>query len=305
VLKVINKPNTIITNSSLLGVDTTLLLGGDKPLREPKKHIKVMKKLRKEAIPQWLHTEDPLALNNRLLSYCGLLPANTITMKRVNITICTIIITLTLTMLTGAFIQVYLSQTNFMAIIECGTTCITQLKCLFKFLVMLIYSNDLRYVINNLKENFYVHKNMFKNEIIAKIQYGKRTAWWITVPYTSLFIGTIGLIIAEKISALHSGDILSAAVNGTNITETFHRSFPLKIWLPFKEEKSPLYEIGFVYQILCFTVEIFYISIIDTFIVVLTMFAAIQFELLGMAIQLPADSVVMRLGVKTAPSQGK
>jgi len=264
-----------------------------------------MKKLREEAIPQWLQTEDPLALNNRLLSYCGLLPANTVTAKRVNMTLSTTIIILTLTMVTGAFIQAYLSQTNFMAIIECGTVCITQLKCLFKFSVMLIYRKDLRFVINNLKENFYVHENMFKNEIIAKIQFGKRAAWWITVPYTSLFIGTIGLIVAEKITALHSAEKVSVAANGINITETFHRNFPLKIWLPVDEEKSPSYEIGFLYQIVCFTVEIYYIGIIDTFIVVLIMFAAIQFELLGMAIQLPADTVAMRLGINTAPSQGK
>ena len=264
-----------------------------------------MKKLREEVIPQWLHTEDPLALNNRLLSYCGLLPANTVTMKRVNMTVCTTLIILTLTMVTGAFIEAYLSQTNFMAIIECGTVCITQLKCLFKFLVMLIYRKDLSFVINNLKENFYVQENMLKNEIIGKIQSGKRAAWWITVPYTSMFIGTIGLIAAEKISALYSAEKLSLSATGTNITETFHRNFPLKIWLPVDEDKSPSYEIGFLYQIVCFTVEIYYICIIDTFIVVLIMFAAIQFELLGMAIQLPADTVAMRLGINTAPSQGK
>jgi len=220
-------------------------------------------------------------------------------------TLSTTIIILTLTMVTGAFIQAYLSQTNFMAVIECGTVCITQLKCLFKFSVMLIYRKDLRFVINNLKENFYVHENMFKNEIIAKIQFGKRAAWWITVPYTSLFIGTIGLIVAEKITALHSAEKVSVAANGINITETFHRNFPLKIWLPVDEEKSPSYEIGFLYQIVCFTVEIYYIGIIDTFIVVLIMFAAIQFELLGMAIQLPADTVTMWIGINTAPSQGK
>ena len=286
-------------------MDTTLLLGGDKPLRELKTHIKLMKKLREEAIPEWLHTEDPVALNNRLLSYCGLLPANTVTTKRVNMIVCTTIIILTLTMVTGAFIQAYFSQTNFMAIIECGTVCITQLKCLFKFSVMLIYRKDLRFVINNLKENFYVHENMFKNEIIAKIQFGKRAAWWITIPYTSLFIGTIGLIVVEKISAMHSAEKLLVAANGTNITETFHRTFLLKIWLPLDVDKSPSYEIGFLYQTVCFILEIYYISIIDTFIVVLIMFTAIQFELLGMAIQLPADTVAMRLGVNTASSQGK
>jgi len=220
-------------------------------------------------------------------------------------TVCTIIIILTLTMLTGAFIQAYLSQTNFMVLIECGTVCITQLKSLIKFSVMLIYSKDLRYLINTLKENFYVHENILRNEIIAKIQIGKRTAWWISVPYTSLFIGTIGLIVFEKISALHSGEKLTVTANGTNITETFHRNLPLRIWLPVDEEKSPSYELGFLYQMACFTVEIYYISIIDTFIVVLTMFASIQFELLGMAIQLPADSVAMQLGINASPSQGK
>jgi len=208
-------------------------------------------------------------------------------------------------MLTGAFIQAYLSHSNFMEIIECGTTCITQLKCLIKFLVMLIYSKDVRFVINNLKENFYVHENIFKNEIFSKIQFGKRTAWWITVTYTSVFIGTIGLIVALKISTVYSGEKLSVTANGTNITGTFRRNFPLRIWLPVDEEKSPSYEIGFLYQIVCFTVEVYCTCIIDTFIVVLIMFVAIQFELLGMAIQLPADSVAMRLGINTAPSQGK
>jgi hypothetical protein len=164
---------------------------------------------------------------------------------------------------------------------------------------------DLRFVINNLKENFYVHENMFKNEIIAKIQFCKRAAWWITVPYTSLCIGTIGLIVIEKISALYSAEKLSVAANGTNITETFHRSFPVKVWLPVDIQKSPSYEIGFLYQVVCLTVEIYYASTIDTFIVVLIMFAAIQFELLGMAIQLPSDTVAMRLGINIAPSQGK
>jgi len=208
-------------------------------------------------------------------------------------------------MVTGAFIQAYLSRTNFMAIIECGTVCITQLKCLIKFSVMLIYSKDLRLVINNLKENFYVHENIFKNEIVAKIQFGKRTAWWITVPYTSIFIGTVGLYVVEKMPALYSEEKLSVTANGTNITETFHRNFPFKLWLPFDEEKSPSYEIGFLYQIVCLTVEVYYATIIDTFIVVLMMFAAIQFELLEMAVQLPADSVAMRIGINTAPSQGK
>lgn len=264
-----------------------------------------MKKLREEAIPQWLQTEDPLALNNRLLSYCGLLPANTVTTKRVNMTVCTSIIIITLTMVTGAFIQAYLSQKNFMALIECGTICIMQLKCLFKFSVMLIYRKDLRYVINNMKENFYVHENIFKNEIIAKIQTGKRVAWWITIPYTSMFIVTIGPYVAEKITALHSAEILSVTANGTNVTETFHRNFPFKVWLPLDEDKTPSYEIGFLFQLVCFIVEVYYLCIIDTFIVVLIMFAVIQFELLGMAIQLPADSVATRLGINTAPSQGK
>lgn len=264
-----------------------------------------MKKLREEPIPQWLHSEDPLALNNRLLSYCGLLPSNTVTMKRVNMTICTITIILTLTLVTGALIKVYLSQSNFMAIIETSTVCITQLKCLIKFSVMLIYRKDLRYVINNLKENFHVHKDIFKNEIIGKIKSGKRVAWWITISYTSVFFGTYSALIAQKILALHTEQKLSVAANGTNITETFHRTLPLKIWLPVEEEKSPSYEIGFLYQVVCLGFEIFYACIIDAFLVVVTMFAAIQYELLGMAIQLPADSVAMLLGINTAPSQGK
>jgi hypothetical protein len=265
-----------------------------------------MKKLREEPIPQWLHEEeDPLAFNNRLLSYCGLLPASTVTAKRVNMVVCTIIYIITLLMITGAFIKAYLSHRNFMEIIECGTVCITQLRCLFKFSVMLIYRKELRYCINNLKENFYVHENMFENEIIAKIRSGKRAAWWITVPYTSMFVCTLFLIIVEKISALHSGEKLSVAADGTNITETFHRNFPFKIWLPFDKDKSPSFEIGFSYQIVSMAVEVYYLCIIDAFIAVLIMFAAIQFELLGMAFQLPADTMALRLGINTEPSQGE
>jgi hypothetical protein len=210
-----------------------------------------------------------------------------------------------MTTVTGTFIQAYLSKTNFLAVIECITIVITQLKCLLKFSVLLIYRKDLRFVINTLKENFYVHENMFKNEIIAKIQFGKRVAWWITVPYLSVFIGTVVAIAAEKISALRNAEKLSFAANGTNITKTFHRNFPLKIWLPLDAEKSPSYEIGFLYQIISFTIEVYGTCIIDMFIVVLIMFVAIQFELLGMAIELPADTVAMRLGIYTAPSQGK
>jgi hypothetical protein len=284
-------------------IKTILLLGEENSHRTREIH-KGMKKLREESIPQWLEKENPLALNNRLLSYCGLLPANTDSMKRINMIIRTVIIILSITMMTGAFIQAYFSYTNFMEIIECGTICITLTKCLIKYAVMLVYNEELRYAINNLKENFYVHENMFKNEIISKIKVGKRAAWWITVPYTSLFIGTICLIAAEKISAQHRAEKLSVAVNGTNITEAFHRKLPLKIWLPV-EDKSPLYEIGFVYQIVCFTIEIYSTCITDTFIVVLVMFAAIQYELLGMAIQLPADTVAIRLGINTASLQGK
>jgi len=120
-----------------------------------------MKKLREEPVPQWLLKVDPLALNNRLLSYCGLLPASTITTKIVYITVCTIIIITTMTTVTGTFIQAYLSKSNFMAVIECITIVITQLKCLLKFSVLLIYRKDLRFVLNNLKKNFYVHYNFF------------------------------------------------------------------------------------------------------------------------------------------------
>jgi hypothetical protein len=265
-----------------------------------------MKKLSEESIPKWLAEEDPLALNNRLLSYCGLLPANTVAEKRKNVIICTVIVILTLSMVTGAFIQAYFSHTNFMEIIECGTVCITQLKCLVKFGIMLIYNKDLRYVIDNMIRNFYIQENVFKNEIISKIKVGKRLAWWITIPYTSLFILTIGLIAAEKITAAMPLNKLSAAGNETNITEALHRKLPLKIWLPVNEEESPSYEIGFLYQVVCFTFEIYSICIIDTFIVVLVMFSSIQFELLGTMIQLPADRVAMLLRTRSPSSkQGK
>lgn len=262
-------------------------------------------KLREESIPKWLQEEDPLSLNNRLLSYCGLLPANTDARRRVNVIISTLFIALSLTMVTGAFIKAYNSRTNFMEFIECGTICITQLKCLFKFGIMLIYSKDLRYVIDNLKRNFYVHENMFKNEIISKIKAGKRAAFWITIPYTALFIVTIGLIVAEKLSAVHHANKLSASLNGTNITQTLHWRFPLKIWLPISDKKSPSYEIGFIYQIISFTFEIYSTCIIDTFIVVLVMFAAVQYGLLGRAIQLPGASVDMWLRTDSTSSQGK
>lgn len=208
-------------------------------------------------------------------------------------------------MATGAFIKAYNSRTNFMEFIECGTICITQLKCLFKFGIMLIYSKDLRYVIDNLKRNFYVHENMFKNEIISKIKAGKRAAFWITIPYTALFIMTIGLIAAEKISAVLHANKLSAAQNGTNITQTLHWRFPLKIWLPISDKESPSYEIGFIYQIISFTFEIYSTCIIDTFIVVLVMFAAMQYGLLGRAIRLPAASVDKWLQTDNTSLQGK
>lgn len=210
-----------------------------------------------------------------------------------------------MTTVTGTFIQAYLSKSNFMAVIECITIVITQLKCLLKFSVLLIYRKDLRFVLNNLKKNFYVHENMFKNEIITKIQFGKRVAWLITVPYVALFIATVVSMAAEKILALRNAEKLSEAANGTNITKTFHRNFPLKIWVPLDAEKSPSYAIGFLYQILSFTIEVYGTCVIDMFIVVLVMFTAIQFELLGMAIQLPADTLAMRLGISTAPSQGE
>jgi hypothetical protein len=299
------KTDTMIIDFSLIFVDTTLLLGGAKTLREVKKHIKVMKKLRDEPVPQWLHKVDPLSLNNRLLSFCGLLPTSKTTTKIVYMTVCTIIIITTMTTVTGTFIKAYLSKTNFMAVIECMTIVITQLKCLLKFSVLLIYRNDLRFVINTLKENFYVHESMFKNEILAKIQFGKRVAWWITVPYISVFIGTVVAMAAEKIAALRNAEKLSFVADGTNITKTFRRNFPLKIWVPLDADKSPSYEIGFLYQILSFAIEVYGTCVIDMFIVVLIMFTAIQFELLVMAVQLPADTVAMRLGIYTAPSQGK
>jgi hypothetical protein len=266
-----------------------------------------MKKLREKTIPQWIQKEDPLSVTNHLLLYCGLLPANTDTMNRANMIICTIVIIIIATMTIGAFIQVYFSHANFTEIIECGTVCMTQIKSLMKIVIMLIYSKDVRYIINNLKENFYVHENMFKNEIISKIKAGKRTAWWIAVPYTSLFMSAVALIAAEKISSLHHGKEvgLSLTGNGTNTTETFHRKLPLKIWLPIDEDKSPSYELGFIFQIGGLAIVAYSTSVIDDFIIVVTMFAALQYELLGMAIQLPAESVAMRLGINTALLQGE
>jgi len=259
-----------------------------------------MEKLPEEQIPRWLAKQNPLALNNRLLSYCGLLPAKTSSQKRMNMMIRTVIIILSLTMLTGAFVEAYFSHTNFMAIIESGTVCITQLKCLFKYGIMLIYHKDLLYVIDNLVVNFYVQGNMFMKEIISKISAGKRAAWLITVPYTSLFIITICLIAVEKILATGK---FSVARNDTNVTQTFHRKLPLQIWLPINDQESPSYEFGFVYQIICFTFEIYTTCIIDTFIIVLIMFTAIQYELLGTAIQLPAESVATMLQSKNPSSQ--
>jgi hypothetical protein len=271
--------------------------------RELKKHRKAMN-LQEEAIPKWLEKEDPLSLNNRLLSYCGLLPANTDTKRRVNMLICTLIITLSITMVTGSIIKAYNSLTDFMEFIECATNCITQLKCLIKFVIVLIYTEHLRYVIDNLKRNFYVHENMFRNEIISKIRAGKRVARWITIPYTSLFITTIGLIAAEKISAVSHANTSSVAGNGTNITQTLWR-FPLKVWLPISDKESPWYEMGFIYQIFSFTLAIYSTCIIDTFVVVLVMFAAIQYGLLGRAIQLPAASVHTWLRTDNTPLKGK
>lgn len=263
-----------------------------------------MKKSSEEPIPKWLAKEDPLSLNNRLLSYCGLLPANTDAEERRNLVICTVMIILNLTMITGAFIQAYFSHTNFMEIIECGTVCITQLKCLLKFLTMLICHKDLRYVINNVTRNFYVHEKLFKEEIISKIKAGKKVAWWITVPYTSMFILTIGLIAAEQIvAAIKHADRFSAEGNETEVTGVYHRKLPLKIWLPINVKESPSYEIGFMYQVVCFTFEIYSTCIIDTFIVVHVMFASIQYELLGEIIQLSADKVAMLLRVRSESSQ--
>jgi hypothetical protein len=146
---------------------------------------------------------------------------------------------------------------------------------------------------------------MFKNEIISKIKAGKRVARWITIPYTALFIITIGLIAAEKISAVLQANKLSAAGNGMNITQTLHWRFPLKIWLPISDKTSPSYEIGFIYQIISFTFEIYSTCIIDTFIVVLVMFAAIQYGLLGRAIQLQEASVNTLLRTDNTSIQGK
>ncbi|XP_021926083.1 odorant receptor coreceptor-like [Zootermopsis nevadensis] len=169
---------------------------------------------------------------------------------------------------------------------------------------MLICHKDLRYVINNVTRNFYVHEKLFKEEIISKIKAGKKVAWWITVPYTSMFILTIGLIAAEQIvAAIKHADRFSAEGNETEVTGVYHRKLPLKIWLPINVKESPSYEIGFMYQVVCFTFEIYSTCIIDTFIVVHVMFASIQYELLGEMIQLSADKVAMLLRVRSESSQ--
>ncbi|PSN42706.1 hypothetical protein C0J52_14299 [Blattella germanica] len=237
-------------------------------------------------VPTWLLEEDALSLHKQIFPYFGLLPGNTTSEKRRTRIIGIISCTLMTGMVIGSLIEAYQNLSSFKGRIASLSASITQIKCLLKTLVLIYYEDDVRYLLDKIMENFQVCSDIEKEKIISTIRAKKRTAWWITVLYIGCFLGSILLVPIESIPDLLYRNPL--ATNGTNNTleiKEFKRRLPLRVWLPIDEQKTPYYEIGFFYQMIFFTYEILTACSIDTFIAILIMYASVQFELLGSAIE--------------------
>ncbi|KAJ9583491.1 hypothetical protein L9F63_022163, partial [Diploptera punctata] len=239
-----------------------------------------------ESIPNWLLEEDVLLLDRALLRFCALLPGNETSdilwRGFIRFLMCSL---MGITMI-GGFIEAYYTN-DFMGYVECGTVCITQVKCLFKFAAMFAHEKELRYVLDNMMKNFYIHENVAKEEILSTVKATKRTAWYVSVPYICTFMSTVVLMGLDKASSLLYRPPEETFL-GNNTNETiveFKRIFPLRVWLPMNEQLSPNYEIGYVFLLGVFSFEIYSTSVADTFIALIMMFLSAQFQLLGSAIQ--------------------
>ncbi|PSN50415.1 Odorant receptor 59 [Blattella germanica] len=242
--------------------------------------------MEEDTAPKWLLEEDALIVIKNLLRFCALLPGKTkreILQRKITVNVILILMIFTVI---GAFIEAYNTRSNFMGFIQCGTVCITLVKCLFKIWYTRFKEKDLRYLLDTLPRNFYVKDNVHQEKILSTIRAKKKTAWILSVPYTSIFIFTIFLIALDKMSSLTyrppEGTII---VNGTSNASLFIRTLPLRIWLPLDEQKSPYYEIGYLYQLTIFTYQIYSTCVIDACIAVLVMYASVQFELLASTIE--------------------
>ncbi|KAJ9583494.1 hypothetical protein L9F63_022166 [Diploptera punctata] len=252
-----------------------------------------------DSIPHWLKEEDALSLDRVLLRHCALLPGTTESEIRSRRVIRFVICIIMITMIIGDFIELYNSRSSFMNIIQCMSIGITLTKCLIKFIVVIQHEKELRYVLEKLMTNFYIHENIFKEKIISTIKEKKKTAWWISIPYICNFISTIVLMGLDKTSSLvYRPSNEPEYRNDTNETVAFTRLLPLRVWLPINQQLSPQYEIGYFYQLIVFAYIIYSTTIIDTFIAVIMMYVSTQFELLGSSIRQAKENVSQLLEMK-------
>ncbi|KAJ9583493.1 hypothetical protein L9F63_022165, partial [Diploptera punctata] len=251
-----------------------------------------------DSTPHWLKEEDALSLHRTLFPLCALLPGTTqseILSRRI---IRFIMLINNITILTGNYIEVYNSRSNFVDMIQSVSVSITVLKCLVKYVVVLLHEEELRYVLDKLMNNFYIHENIFEEKIISTIKEKKKTAWWISIPYIVNVMSTIALMGLDQTSALYQPSNEPEHRNDTNETVAFTRILAVRMWLPINKQLSPQYEIGYFYQLIASSFVVYCTLVIDSFVAVVMMYVSTQFELLGSSIRQAKQNVSQLLEMK-------
>jgi hypothetical protein len=178
--------------------------------------------------------------------------------------------------------------------IEVMSIILTQIRSGMKLMTFILYRKEVRSLIRNLYENFYIHgRDLTAEESCVIREATGHTRRMTSACIILYFITGLSMVLHPLTSARAEPD----DEGSSNCTSAPHRSLPFKSYYPnWDHTKSPEYEIEYIAQATLTILEAWSLGCIDTFCVALMIYVGCQFDLLGISLKNVKKNVLMRCG---------
>ncbi|KAJ9573647.1 hypothetical protein L9F63_008988, partial [Diploptera punctata] len=173
----------------------------------------------------------------------------------------------------GVTVEMYVLRNDTENALEMIGWIITHIILCFKMYVFIFKKDKVDYIIETLPKNFVIRGEritiMNKDLIATVISSGTR----VVMIYA--FIMNFSFILYVDISPLINY-LTSDHEAIANLTQT--RELPVRLWLPYDDTKSPMFEITYVYLAVCAHTEGWIVCGIDVFCMTAIIFTTGQFQ---------------------------
>ncbi|XP_069690278.1 uncharacterized protein [Periplaneta americana] len=193
----------------------------------------------------------------------------------------------------GLTMELYLHRNDLLSKLETIAVSISHVILCLKLYVLDFRTGEVQTIVNAIKGNFFIHGDELSTENRLVIKKVLRHAKIITMSYFA--VGATASVMYHLMSPIVTRMHDEAEQREHNATHETEVILPQKIWFPFDESQSPIYEIVYVYTALIGLQETFSLMMIQMFSMALMIYLSGQFELLGEELRSTSSNVALRL----------